>query len=107
MATGQRLTPRRAQFIAEYLTNGMNGTQAVLKVYRCTYNAAKVTASRMLSNANVRSEIERLTQANHLTAAEALAVIKDALVATDVGGCPVWNTRLKGAEATLKLLGYL
>ncbi len=64
------LTDRQARFIDEYLANGGNGAQAAISA-GYSAKAARVTASRMLTNANVVSKIS-----------EAQAEIKDRLGVT-------------------------
>ena len=72
------LTPRQQRFVAEYAID-LNATQAAIRAgYSPT--SAKVTASRMLTNANVRSAVDATQQ----KVAEALGdsaedVLRDAL----------------------------
>jgi len=45
-------------FCNEYVNNGMNGTQAYISIYKNkNVSTAKVSASRMLSNPNIREYI--------------------------------------------------
>ncbi len=65
--TPQGLNPRQRAFVAEYLKD-KNATQAYLRVYGGTAKVAEGSGSRMLGNAKVRSEIDRL-EAQQLQAA--------------------------------------
>lgn len=58
------LTLKQRAFADEYITNGGNGTQAYLKVYKNVKNAetAQVNASRLLSNAMVVKYIRDKTE---------------------------------------------
>ena len=49
---------RRVKFIEAYIQNGGNGAEAAIAAGFAA-NSAKVTASRLLTNANLRKEIER------------------------------------------------
>jgi phage terminase small subunit len=37
-----------------------NATQAYIRAYKCTYNAARTAASNLMANHNIRDEIDRL-----------------------------------------------
>lgn len=54
----KKLTLKQERFCYEYLTNGLNGTEAAIKA-GYTPRSAKVTASRLLTNANVESKINQ------------------------------------------------
>ena len=51
-------------FCHEYINNGLNGTQAYLKAYKNVKKeeTAKVNASRLLTNANVKEYINNLQE---------------------------------------------
>lgn len=56
--------PLEAKFIAEYVANGGNGTQAYLKTHpNSSEEAARVSATRLIAKANVWQEIERSLRA--------------------------------------------
>lgn len=51
------LTEKDRQFVREYLVD-LNGTQAYLRMYpSASYESARVSASRMLANVNIREAI--------------------------------------------------
>lgn len=48
-------------FAQEYVKNGNNGTRAYMKAYPdCTEETARINASRLLTNANVKEYIKEL-----------------------------------------------
>lgn len=56
------LTDKQKDFVIDYLRIS-NATQAYINVYDVPYSTARVSGSRMLTNANIQSEIERLRKA--------------------------------------------
>ena len=55
----EKLTPKQAAFVKEYIANGGNGTRAALKSYNSTSeNAAAVTSSKLLRNGKVANVIK-------------------------------------------------
>lgn len=59
------LSDKHKLFVAEYVKNNCNGTKAYMAVYPdCAYDSARVLASELLTNINIKSaintEIERL-----------------------------------------------
>jgi phage terminase small subunit len=60
MTNSKRLTPRQERFVREYIRD-LNGSRAAIAA-GYSKNGAKVTASRLLTNVNVSSEIAKLTQ---------------------------------------------
>lgn len=59
MPAAKSLTPRHARFVAEYVANGGNGTQAAIAAgYSPT--SAKFRASEMLTLPHVKAEMARL-----------------------------------------------
>ena len=53
------LTEKRRLFCLEYVSSN-NATQAYAKIYNCSYNAARTSAYRLLTNADIQAEIGRL-----------------------------------------------
>lgn len=50
-----RLTPKQANFVSAYIRNRCNATKAAQEAYHTqTYAAARVTGSRLLTNANIK-----------------------------------------------------
>lgn len=56
-----KLTEKQRLFCIYYIEN-FNATKAYQRAYDCDYKTAKTNASRMLTNANVKIEIDRLTK---------------------------------------------
>lgn len=55
-----KLNPKQIIFIEEYITNGNNATLAYTKAgYKAKGNVATVNASRLLTNANIKAEIDK------------------------------------------------
>lgn len=54
------LSERHEHFCQEYMRD-KNATQAYLRTYGCTYDAAKVSASKLLTNPNIKNRIQDLT----------------------------------------------
>ncbi len=54
------LTDKQRLFCIYYIGD-FNATRAYKKAYECDYYTAKANASRLLTNANIRQEIQRLT----------------------------------------------
>ncbi|HEY2930867.1 MAG TPA: terminase small subunit [Acidobacteriota bacterium] len=103
--TRKTTTLKQKAFIAEYLANGGNGTQAALKVYGTTDpGTAAVIANENLRKPNLKNEIRRLMGKVELREEDAMLVVKDALTAdkTDIADHPV---RLRGADMVFRLKG--
>ena len=66
------LTEKQRLFCIYYLKY-LNATKAYQKAYGCQYVTARVNASRMLTNANIKNEVDRLTE---LTFAEEIIDMK-------------------------------
>lgn len=65
------LTDKQLKFVDEYMVD-MNATQAYLRAgYRCTEEAARVSASKLLTNPNIVAEIatrqEKIQEKTELT----------------------------------------
>jgi phage terminase small subunit len=52
------MNPRHKSFCDEYLSNGLNGTQAYKKVYKVNDKVAEASASRLLLNVKVKEYIQ-------------------------------------------------
>jgi len=90
------LTLKERLFVARYLAT-RNATQAAAEAYRCrNRNVAAVTGCRLLRNAKVCSEIDRILDDAGLGLD---ATIKRLKVYTEIGG-------IKGIKVALRLLGY-
>lgn len=115
MAQQSTLTDKQAAFLAEYHSNGRNGTQAALKAYDTTDPAtAAVLASRTLNSANVAAVNRQLAQSIGLTPLKILSQINSSLDADKRYVDPVTQvtqfepdhaTRLRAVEIGSKLLG--
>lgn len=75
------LTDKQMKFVDEYMID-MNATQAYLRAgYRCTEEAARVSASKLLTNPNIVGEIatrqEKLQEKTELTAEWVLNELAD------------------------------
>lgn len=54
-----QLNPRHKAFADEYLANGMNATQAYMKVYKTkSEEVARKNASRLMTNADIKEYLE-------------------------------------------------
>jgi phage terminase small subunit len=71
-----KLNSRHLAFIDEYIVNGLNGTQAYLKVYRCKMQTALANSAKLLGNANIKEELnKRLT-----SSAEKMGITRERLL---------------------------
>lgn len=70
------LRDKHRAFVIEYLKS-FNATQAYINVYKVSYNAAKVNASKLLTNTNVQELIKELRKDK----LEALAITREDLLA--------------------------
>lgn len=105
------LTDKQQAFINAYFVNGFNRTQAYISVYQETkYDAARSSASRLLTNANVRAEIEQRLAEHAMTANEAIARLANeargdlADVFTDDGEFDFKTAKARGQTAIIKKL---
>lgn len=92
------LNAKQRQFIAEYLVD-RNATKAYMRAgYKCSEETARRMASRLMTNDDIKAEIERLTRKQAIsvewTAEEILRDIKN--IATDPTVMP--KDRLKAYE---------
>lgn len=53
------INERQERFCQEYMID-KNATQAYIRAYGCSYNAAKVGACKLLTNPNIRQRIEQM-----------------------------------------------
>lgn len=60
-------------FIDELFRNNQNATRAYMAVYGCSYDAARINASKLLTNANISEEIERRLKQSAMSANEVIA----------------------------------
>jgi phage terminase small subunit len=113
MTMSKPLTPKQRAFVAAWIENGGNGTQAAFQALGCrTPNCGASCASRMLKNAKVREEIERLCRRASLGPerwAEVLANAMEAETELVIGPGqvvkqPDHKIRLKAVDLTAKLL---
>ncbi len=58
----KELNINQEEFCRKYVEYGGNGTQAYKEVYKCDDDTAKVNASRLLTNANVKKYIDELLE---------------------------------------------
>jgi len=92
----QRLHYRHRQFLANYILLAGNGVQAVYAAgYKQGYDSACVTASRLLRNAKVASELEKHANKAAMSADSVISELSGiAQVDTPIDG----NQRLKALE---------
>jgi len=68
-----KLAPRHRKFASEYVKSGFNGVQAVYAAgYKQGYDAARVTASRLLTKANVQHMVDEHIKKSKMSADEVL-----------------------------------
>jgi phage terminase small subunit len=77
----KRLTPSRKHFCHEYLSNGENGTQAYLSVFKTkNYAAAGVGASRLLKDPKIRAYIDLMKATTSREVLDHLTVTKERIL---------------------------
>jgi hypothetical protein len=127
----QGLEQRHKDYIDEYLLNGHNGTNAYLKVYKCSLSTAQTNSSKLLANAKIAHVLgvklaERAAEAHTdmeyllVSAKETVArCMQAAPVMTfnkqtkqyeqvkDDNGANIWQFDSKGAIAGLELIAKL
>lgn len=91
---------RRRKFALEYVKNGFNGVQAVIASgYTKNYGAAKVTAHRLLTNANLRRLVEDHLKQSQISADEILDEL------STMARAPVEKVSEGGKLKALELVG--
>lgn len=103
------------QFATEYIKQGQNGTKAIQVLDKeITPAVAKNKASRMLSNANVKTEIQLLLDKAQITPETAIQPFADALKANKTytsdnqlieSEIPDHTVRMTAGKQALSLLG--
>lgn len=97
------LSLKQKKFCEEYVISG-NATEAAKRA-GYSENSAKVTASRMLTNANIQNYIKELTNpvksARIATGEEVLAFFTEVMKNKKVG----WKDRIRAAENLAKRQG--
>jgi len=71
-----KLNSRHLAFIDEYIVNGLNGTEAYLKIYNCKSHTARVNAAKLLANANVKAELNNRLKSS----AEKMGITRERLL---------------------------
>lgn len=127
MGDSDKPNPRQELFCHEYLKD-LNGTQAAIRAgYTEDPDAAAVQASRLLSNAKVRAQVEELKEARNeriqISADYVLGSLievaercmerapvmvkrgKEVVQKVDEDGNHVWTFNAHGANKALELLG--
>lgn len=93
----RELTPKQEMFCREYLTGRLNATEAAIKA-GYSRRSAKVTASRLLSNANLRlriSEVRKVAaEETQLSFVRVLQELKS-LAFSNIADCFSTWTRMK------------
>lgn len=101
------LSQRHKMFCDEYLSNGLNGTQAYKKVYKVGEKAAEASASRLLLNVKIK---EYIKEQQEMTA-QRLEIKKEDLI-QDLIDIKNNNKEdappfaIKAIEVINKMLGY-
>lgn len=94
------LARRQRKFASEYVRNGFNGVQAVYAAgYQQEYNAARVTASRLLTKANVNQIVENHIKVSKLSADQVIEKL------TEVANSEVAEIKASDKLKALELLG--
>ena len=99
----RRLTFKQQKFATEYIKNGGNGTQAVLKVYNANPQTARQMASDNLANPDIRQRIDEALANNGLTPATITKNIGN-LASSEVEKVSA-DAKLKANVELLKLMG--
>ena len=98
-----RLTLKQRNFVKRYVTNGGNGTQAVLDAYNTSDpNVAKVIASKNLTLPNVKRAIELSLERAGLSDDYVSELLRDATIA-GLGQKATNADTLRGIDMMLKL----
>ena len=98
---------RHKAFCDEYLSNGLNGTQAYKKVYKVNDKVAEASASRLLLNVKVKEYIQEqqeiTSQRLQITKED---LIKDLIDIKDNNKDDAPPFAIKAIEVINKMLGY-
>jgi phage terminase small subunit len=98
---------RHKAFCDEYLSNGLNGTQAYKKVYKVNDKVAEASASRLLLNVKVKEYIQEqqeiTSQRLQITKED---LIKDLIDIKDNNKEDAPPFAIKAIEVINKMLGY-
>lgn len=79
-----KISVKHLAFVNEYM-QCYNATLAYMKIYpNASYDASKVNASKLLTNTNVKTEIEKRMKSSTVTADEVIAGISSIAYAFDV-----------------------
>jgi len=98
---------RHKLFCDEYLSNGLNGTQAYKKVYKVNDKVAEASASRLLLNVKVKQYIEeqqKITEQRLQITKEEL--IRDLIDIKNINKEDAPPFAIKAIEVINKMLGY-
>ena len=104
-----KLSIKHMSFVDEYLSNGMNATQAYLSIYKNVKNelTAKTNASRLLSKANIqeaiRAERDKTSTKLEITRESLLEDLKRIQANTESTNP---NAALKAVDLIIKMLGF-
>lgn len=115
----KKLSLKQKKFIAEYIKNNGNQTQAALKSYGTdqkpvTYQTARQIGVENLQKPSIRAELDKALVKYEINLDTAVKPIADALEATktygskdgiEVTDVPQHSTRLKASDMALTLLG--
>lgn len=97
-----RLRPEWSSFIDVYIANGFNATKAYLSVYKnVSPRTASSNAYRLLTNADIRKEIDARLQAQSITRDWVLANLKRLVDQRDD------YTAVKALEILARILGMI
>ena len=103
----KKFTPKQQAFIREYLVD-LNGSAAAVRAGYAP-NSAVVTASRLLTNANIQTElkkaIDKRSQQTEVTAARVITELAKIAFASSADDIPGFEARLSDKNKALELLG--
>ena len=100
-----KLTPKQAKFIKEYVDNGGNGTKAAAKAYNVKNDrTATVIASENLTKPDIQRALLEAAERMGITEEQIIEPVALALKAEDKDGKPDLEMRLKGHDRIVKLI---
>ena len=103
----KNINKRHIQFISEYMTNGFNGKRAYMAVYpQSAESTAEVNASRLLSNAKIKAEVEKrqdILKEKYSISREKL--VEDLIDIKDANKREAAQTAIKAIEVIARMLG--